>query len=207
TVQTYRLTPLLRRHGAAPYTAGPAMSTLLTPLWTFGVTAGAEFVHLDNARPASRGPHGHPLGTIETSGVPERELSRTFPGAGPNRNSCGVGGSRVSDCPGAARPPSGVALDDAVGDEVERGALGLGQAGEQLLGPGDEVECLGARVMERVGLRDPRADRRGILGRADRVQVERAQAPVTAAGKDQRQRDGAVEQIGAPRLAGPLRRA
>ena len=61
-------------------------------------------------------------------------------------------------------PRLGVALDDPVRNEVEGGPLRFGQAGEKLFGAGDEIERLGARIVQRVGLRDPRADRGRRLG-------------------------------------------
>ena len=104
---------------------------------------------------------------------------------------------------------SAVALDDAVGDQVEQLALLGVEAGavEPALCRGDHLQGPRADLLQRAGRRRSgrRAPRRR-PGRAPRRSTSRMPGSALG-GQDQRQGDGAVEQVGAARLAGPLRRA
>src|SRR5947209_3572078 len=95
--------------------------------------------------------------------------------------------------------PSRVALDDAVGHQLE----GAVAAGQRLLGFGDELERAGAHIGERPRRSDRVARRLRLLRCGDRAQVELQAA---LAREDERQRHGAVEQVGPPVLAGALGR-
>lgn len=50
TVEPNRLTPLLRRHGAAPYRDRHRRSTVLTSVWTCGPRRRTQFAQLDQGR-------------------------------------------------------------------------------------------------------------------------------------------------------------
>ena len=105
---------------------------------------------------------------------------------------------------------SAVALDDAVGDEVEQLALlgvELGAARGARLAVGDHLERPGADPLQGAGGGDPVAERLGARRRRG-ARRSTSRMPGSLFGRlDQRQGDGAVEQVGAARLAGPLRRA
>src|SRR4029079_19348526 len=99
------------------------------------------------------------------------------------------------------------ARDDAVRDELERRPLPRRQAfGQPRLRVVDDLERSPARLVQRPGRLDAVADALGGLGVADRPRVERGELRVAFAGEDVRERDGAVEQVGAAVLARPRSR-
>ena len=69
--------------------------------------------------------------------------------------------------------PLRVSRDDAVGDELERVALAIAEAGGQRrLGLLDDLQGAGAGLVQRAGGLDAVADALGCLGGVDRARVE-----------------------------------
>ena len=110
-----------------------------------------------------------------------------------------------------ARGLLGVALHHAVGHQVERAVAGLPAARGRPAPPSPRPRGCSAcsrDLAQRAGGRDAVAHRLRLRGLGDdAAQVELAQLGVAPAGQDQRQGDGAVEQVGAAGLAGALGRA
>ena len=77
---------------------------------------------------------------------------------------------------------------------------------ERLLGGGDHLQGAGADPLQGAGGGDAVAERLGTCG-VEGLEVRVADARIALRRLDQRQRHRAVEQVGAARLAGPLRRA
>ena len=107
--------------------------------------------------------------------------------------------------------PLGVALDHAVGDQVQQSRL-LAAGSSSAARPPSPPPRAPARTRGPPPARPwPRSGRRRASASAARrdlaPQVERRQRRVALARQDQRQRDRAVEQVGAARLAGALDRA
>ena len=102
-----------------------------------------------------------------------------------------------------------VALDDAVGDEAEQAGAVRARSCRAWSCRFASATISRARdpdLLQRPGGGDPVAERLGRRG-VEAVQVDRADPGVRCGGLDQRQGHGAVEQVGAAGLAGPLRRA
>ena len=113
----------------------------------------------------------------------------------------------VRDDTSARTVRSAVTLDDVRGDQLERLALLRRERRRQRsLGLVDHRQGARANLLQRAGRRDRVADALGGAGVADRARIERGKLRVGLAREDQRQRDRAVEQVGAARLARTLDR-
>ena len=106
--------------------------------------------------------------------------------------------------------PLAVALDDAVGDQ--RRAAGAvrarsRRASSRRFAVGDHLQGPRPDLVQRAGGGDPVAERLGARPASRPCRSTSRMPGSRGGGLDQRQGDRAVEQVGAARLAGPLRRA
>ena len=103
---------------------------------------------------------------------------------------------------------SGVPVDDRRRPRAPAPRAGRsGSAGSSAFASRPSPSASPARVVQRAVAAIASHTASACSGVAHRAQVERRQLGVALAGEDERQRDRAVEQVGAAVLAGPLRRA
>ena len=116
---------------------------------------------------------------------------------------------RTRSSPRTSFEPQLIALDDAVGDQLEQLALLAPRSAapsRRRLAAATHLQRPAAHLARGRPCRDP-SQTASARRRVEPAQVELGQRGVALAGEDQRQRHRAVEQVGAARLAGALRRA